>query len=106
MSLVLTKENFESTVSKSAMPVLVDFWANWCGPCKMLGPVIEEVAKEFSGKAVVGKVDVDENVELAEQFGIMSIPAVFIFKDGKVVEKMVGFRKKEQIAAALQKYVS
>lgn len=104
MSLVLNGDNFSETL-KGSKPVVVDFWASWCGPCKMLGPVIEELAGDFKGRAVVGKVNVDENPNLAEQYGIMSIPAVFIFKDGKVVEKMVGFRKKEQLAAALEKYI-
>ena len=107
MSIVLTKDNFDSTIeSSSAKPVLVDFWASWCGPCKMLGPVIEEIEKDYSEKAVVGKVNVDDDVEIAEKFGIMSIPAVFIFKDGKVVEKMIGYRKKEQISAVLDKYTA
>ncbi|MDD4840122.1 MAG: thioredoxin [Clostridia bacterium] len=105
MSIVLTKENFDSTIVENSQPVLVDFWATWCGPCKMLGPVIEEIAADYEDKAVIGKVNVDNDVEIAEKFGIMSIPAVFIFKDGEVVDKMIGFRKKEQIAAVLDKYI-
>lgn len=97
----LTSDNFDMLISSNSV-ALVDFWASWCGPCKMLGPVIEEVADDFAGKALVGKVNVDDCPELAEKFGIMTIPAVFIFKDGQVVDKMIGFRQKAQIAAVLE----
>ncbi|NLZ25641.1 MAG: thioredoxin [Clostridiales bacterium] len=103
-SIILTNDSFDEA-TKSEKPVLVDFWANWCGPCKMLGPVIEEIASDFDGKAVVAKVNVDENADLAERFGIMTIPAMFIFKEGQVVEKLVGFRTKSQIASVLEKYI-
>ncbi len=98
----LTSDNFDMLISANSV-ALVDFWASWCGPCKMLGPVIEEVADDFAGKALVGKVNVDDCPELAEKFGIMTIPAVFIFKDGQVVDKMIGFRQKAQIAAVLER---
>ncbi|MDD7398860.1 MAG: thioredoxin [Firmicutes bacterium] len=102
MSLEITSSNFEETIKGSDV-VLVDFWATWCGPCKMVAPIIDEIANEFQGKAVVGKVNVDENATLAEQFGIMSIPTMIIFKNGAIAEKMVGPRTKAQIEAALTK---
>ena len=105
MSIVLTKENFDTTIENSAKPVLVDFWATWCGPCKMLGPIIEEISVDYKDKAVVAKLNVDDEGEIAEKFGIMSIPSVLIFKNGQLVEKMIGFRKKEQIAAIIDKYL-
>lgn len=102
MSLEITSSNFEETIKGSDI-VLVDFWATWCGPCKMVAPIIDEIANEFQGKAVVGKVNVDEHATLAEQFGIMSIPTMIIFKNGEIAEKMVGPRTKAQIEAALTK---
>ena len=102
MSLEITSSNFEETIKGSDV-VLVDFWATWCGPCKMIAPIIDEIANEFHGRAVVGKVNVDENATLAEQFGIMSIPTMIIFKNGEIAEKMVGPRTKAQIEAALTK---
>lgn len=105
MSIVLTKENFDTTIENSAKPVLVDFWATWCGPCKMLGPIIEEISVDYKEKAVIAKLNVDDEGEIAEKFGIMSIPSVLIFKNGQLVEKMIGFRKKEQIAAIIDKYL-
>lgn len=105
MSLVLTKENFDSTIKNSTMPVVVDFWATWCGPCKMLGPVIEELAVGYKDKATVAKVNVDDEAEIAEKFSIMSIPTILFFKDGQLVEKAVGFRKKEQLATIIDKYL-
>ncbi|MCX5707504.1 MAG: thioredoxin [Candidatus Omnitrophica bacterium] len=86
----LTDSNFKKEVIESALPVLVDFWATWCGPCKMIAPVVEELAKEFDQKIKVGKVDVDENPNIAGQFGIMSIPTLMFFKNGKVMEQVVG----------------
>jgi thioredoxin 1 len=86
----LTDANFQQEVIKSEKPVLVDFWAVWCGPCRMIAPVVEEIAKEYQGKLKVGKLDVDHNPETAMQFGIRSIPTLLVFKGGKVVEQIVG----------------
>ena len=102
MELILNNNNFYETIKNGV--VLVDFWATWCGPCKMLAPNVEEIAKEYEGRAVVGKVDVDENPDLAERFGIMSIPALFVFVNGEVKEKLIGYRLKMQIAEVLDKY--
>ena len=82
--------NFEELVLKSTTPVLVDFWAEWCGPCRMVGPIVEEISKEYVGKAVVGKVDVDSNPNISTQFGIRNIPTILFFKNGVVVDKQVG----------------
>ena len=90
MALVITDANFDEVVLKSDKPVLVDFWAEWCGPCRMVGPVVEELAKEFEGKAVVGKVDVDSNPEISMKFGIRNIPALLFFKGGEIVDKQIG----------------
>lgn len=103
MEKILTNDNFDSTVGEGVS--LVDFWATWCGPCKMLAPTIEELAKDYEGKAKVCKVDVDECPELAQRFGIYSIPALFIFKDGEAVDKLIGYRVKSQIAETLDKYL-
>lgn len=97
MEIILTKANFEEEVLKSSLPVLVDFWATWCGPCMMLAPTVEEIAKEYAGKVKVGKVNVDEAVELAKKYGIMSIPTLIMFKNGKISDKVIGFVPKEQI---------
>lgn len=97
MEIILTDANFEEEVLKSDIPVLVDFWATWCGPCMMLAPTVEEIAKEYEGKVKVGKVNVDEAVELAKKYGIMSIPTLIIFKNGEISDKVIGFVPKEQI---------
>jgi thioredoxin 1 len=99
--LHLTDKNFEEEVVNSPVPVLVDFWAEWCGPCKMLNPVIEEVARDLSGKLKVAKVNVDDAQELAVRFGIMSIPTLLVFKQGKVVGQIVGAMPKDQLLAKL-----
>lgn len=88
-TLEITDDNFEEVI-KGEKPVLVDFWAEWCGPCKMIGPVVEEIAGDYEGKAVVGKVNVDENQAVSAKFGIRSIPTLLIFKNGEVVDKQVG----------------
>ena len=90
MALEITDASFEEVVLKSNKPALVDFWAAWCGPCRMLAPIVEELSGEFDGKAVVGKVDVDSQTKYAAQFGTRNIPTVLIFKDGKLVDKQVG----------------
>ena len=90
MALVITDANFDEVVLKSDKPVLVDFWAEWWGPCRMVGPVVEELAKEYDGKAVIGKVDVDSNPEVSMKFGIRNIPALLFFKNGEIVDKQIG----------------
>lgn len=102
MELILNKQNFDDTVANGV--TLVDFWATWCGPCKMLAPTIKELADDYADKAQVAKVDVDENPELAEKFGIYSIPTLLIFKDGELKERLIGFRAKSQISEYLDKY--
>ena len=92
--IVLTIDNFKTEVLESDIPVLVDFWAPWCGPCKMLGPVISQIAEEYDGKVKVGKVNVDDESELAMEYGIESIPSVLYFKGGEVVEQSLGFKPK------------
>ena len=103
--LTITQQNFEQEVLLAKEPVLVDFWATWCGPCRMIAPAVEEVAEDFDGRAVFGKVDVDEQAELARRFGIMSIPTLIVMKDGKVVEQAVGARGKADIAAMLERHL-
>ncbi|WBV60171.1 thioredoxin [Chryseobacterium camelliae] len=105
MALEITDSSFQDTVLNSDKPVLVDFWAVWCGPCRTLGPIIEEVATDFEGKAVVGKVDVDNNQEISMQYGIRNIPTVLIFKNGEVVDKLVGVAPKEVIAEKLSAHL-
>ena len=101
MAVVLTDANFDELVINSKQPVLVDFWAEWCGPCRMVGPVVEELAKEYEGKAVIGKMDVDNNPKIATEYGIMSIPALLFFKDGKVVDKQIGLAPVEFFEEAM-----
>ena len=99
--ITLTKENFESEVLNSELPVLVDFWASWCGPCMMLSPVIAELAEEFEGKVKVGKVNVDEQNELAMQYRVASIPTLLYFENGELKKTTVGFMPKNDIIAQL-----
>ncbi len=102
MALEITDANFEELVEKSEKPVLLDFWAEWCGPCRMVGPVVEELSKDYDGKAVVGKVDVDSNAAISAKFGIRNIPTILFFKDGKVVDKQVGAVQKSVLDAKLK----
>lgn len=101
----LKKENFEQEVLKSDQAVIVDFWATWCGPCKALSPTVEEIGNEFAGKAKVYKVDVDDQNELAMQYGIMSIPTLKFFKNGQIVGEIVGAAPKASIVSELQKHI-
>ena len=95
--IIITEENFENEVLNSDKPVLVDFWAQWCGPCRMLGPIIEEIANDYEGKVKVGKVNVDEQPNLASKYGIASIPTVIVLKNGKPEKTLVGLRSKNEI---------
>ena len=101
MALAITDATFDEVVLKSDKPVVVDFWAAWCGPCRMVGPVIEELSKDYDGRAVVGKVDVDSNQEFAAKYGVRNIPTVLVFKNGEVVTRQVGVAPKAVYAEAV-----
>lgn len=102
-ALHFTQEDFDTQVLRSSQPVLVDFWATWCGPCKMITPFVEQLADEFAGRAKVGKVDVDECPDLAMKYGVNGVPTLLIMKDGKVVDKIVGAAPKARLADMLQR---
>ncbi len=101
MALELTDSNFEEVVLKSDKPVLVDFWAEWCGPCRMVAPIVADLANDYEGRAVVGKMDVDSNPQTAEKFGIRNIPTILFFKNGEIVDKQVGAVPKTILASKL-----
>lgn len=103
MALQFTNQNFNQEVLKSDQPVLVDFFADWCGPCQMVAPIIEELAKEYEGKAKIGKVNVDDQKELAQKYGVMSIPTIILFKNGEAIETLVGSQTKERLKELLDK---
>ena len=101
MALEFTDSNFEELVLKSDKPVLVDFWAEWCGPCRMVGPVVEELSKEYDGKAVIGKLNVDNNAAISMKYGIRSIPTLLVFKNGEIVDRAVGAVPKSTLVQKL-----
>ena len=105
MALEITDKSFEDVVLKSDKPVMVDFWAAWCGPCRMVGPIIDELSEEYEGKAVVGKVDIDSNQQYAAQFGVRNIPTVLVFKNGELVDRKVGVSSKNDYAQALDSLI-
>lgn len=102
MEIELYKETFEQEVLQSDIPVLVDFWATWCGPCKMIAPIVKEIADEYDGKILVGKVNVDEEPDLTMQYNVSSIPTFMVFKNGQLVNKAVGYREKDEILKMLK----
>lgn len=102
METELYKETFEQEVLQSDIPVLVDFWATWCGPCKMIAPIVKEIADEYDGKILVGKVNVDEEHDLTMQYNVSSIPTLMVFKDGQLVNRAVGYREKDEILKMLK----
>lgn len=104
--LKVTQESFNSTVIESKKPILVDFWAEWCGPCRMLSPVIEELADEYKGKVNFAKINVDENPKLASQYGVMSIPTIIIFKNGKPEQQVIGFRPKSELKKLIDNVIT
>ena len=104
--VTITDDNFESEVLKSTEPVLIDFWATWCGPCKMIAPIVEELAGEYQGKVKIGKLDVDENQQTSIKYGVRSIPTILIFKDGKLKDTIIGAVPKPQIVSKLNAALS
>ena len=105
MALEITDANFDELVLKSDKPVVVDFWAEWCGPCRMIGPVIEELHHEYEGKALVGKVNVDANIDVASKFGVKSIPTILFIKNGQVVDKLVGAQPKHSFIKRIESHL-
>ncbi|HNY06985.1 MAG TPA: thioredoxin [Bacteroidales bacterium] len=103
MAIELNDSNFDELVVKSDKPVIVDLWAEWCGPCRMVGPIVEEIAREYEGKAVIGKLDVDNNPSVTARFGVRNIPTILFFKNGQIVDKQVGAVPKSVIIGKLEK---
>ena len=103
--VTFTQDNFQSEVLQSAEPVLVDFWAEWCGPCKMIAPVLDELAGEYAGKVKIGKVNIDEYQAVAAQYGVRAIPTLLLFKGGQVADQMVGMRSKKDLKASIDRVV-
>jgi thioredoxin 1 len=101
--LTLTQDNFEQSVLKSATPVLVDFWAEWCGPCKAIAPILDELADEYAGRVRVGKINIDEHQALAAQYGVRAIPTLLIFQNGEVAEQIIGMKSKRDLKASFDK---
>ena len=104
--LILNEDNFDDEIKQKAGPILVDFWASWCAPCKLVAPSLEQLAEDYSGRAHVAKVDVDSNGDLANRFGIMSIPTLMVFKDGRVVDQLIGAAPKPQIQQLIEKHLA
>jgi thioredoxin 1 len=105
LELKLTEQTFDEEIQSSSEPVLVDFWAEWCGPCKMVAPILEEIAEEQSGKLRVGKINIDDNMELARRFDVMSVPTLILFKDGQPQHRIVGAKGKGQLLQELHPYI-
>ena len=104
--LTLNEENFDDHLTRCRGPILVDFWASWCAPCKLIAPVLDELAEEFSGRALIGKVDVEANGDLTNRFGVSSIPTLILFKDGRVVDQLIGAAPKDQIHRLVLKHLA
>lgn len=105
MAKEITNSNFDSLVLESGQVALIDFWAQWCGPCRAIAPIIEDLSQEFEGKAIVGKVDIDSNQEIAMKYNIRSIPTILVIKDGEVVDRQVGMTTKAKLKAKLEQYI-
>jgi thioredoxin 1 len=104
--LTLTDQTFDEEIKSAVQPVLVDFWAEWCGPCKMIAPILHEIAKDTAGKLVVGKINIDENLEVTQRYDVMSIPTLILFKDGEPVHRIIGAKGKGQLLQELHQYLS